>query len=137
MANLVTKLPSQYSVGSDGVTTDWIIFYNITLPTVSGIYMLNVSDNVNGGANTTQLWYTFTINVLNTICYTAGIWQMYRTALADRVFVVRRAVASSTSDYIALNGGSVPLSEPYCIMVNNNSGLLARNKFSATLSRIG
>lgn len=134
MLQLQTKAYSQYSAGVvTSAATDWVIFPDIIIPKISGVFFFNAKNNINGGDGSVHHWYAFTINVLNTTMYMSGIWET-NSGLNQGTYVYDNTNINTWSGF-PINAS---LSINYSMFVNglNNSGRPA-NTFSARLSQVG
>ena len=134
MLQLQTKAYSQYSAGSaTSATTDWVIFPDIIIPKISGVFFFNAKNNLNGGNGDVHHWFSFTNNVLNTTMYLRGIWET-SAGITQGTWLYDNANINTWTAFPA----SLSLSINYSIFLNclNNNGRPA-NTFSARLSQVG
>lgn len=139
MSQLQTKAVQQYSVGyATSATTDWVIFKDIVIPTVSGVYAFTSNNNINGGDNSVNLTQLFIVQIMNTQMYVKAYVATNR-GRTQQVYFILKSVATTSSTYNGSTAGvalPLPSTDYYVPFVNGISGLTA-TQFSCTISRIG
>jgi hypothetical protein len=134
MLQLQTKAYSQYSAGVvTSAVSDRVLFPDIIIPKISGVFFFNAKNNLNGGNGDVHHWFSFTNNVLNTTMYVNGIWET-SAGITQGTYMYNHDNINTWTGFPA----SLSLSINYSMFINglNNSGRPA-NTFSARLSQVG